>query len=460
MAVLRLGSHQRGLWVRDPQGPSVPSGIRPAGRLRLGRRAGRHLGPRHFQHRLPSRTSYTSPWCINFPRHSRWWLGFDPTSRPLLPRFPLVDLGLSIAGTFLFILFIYAAVEHSRTSQGPGAANCGLGVLLGIALDTFIMGAFDTWEPFWRIGVGPTWTVTFMFMAQVTCIISALVLGRMFSADPPSNPVSEASQQRSGSSVPWLALGPVIFLQLQMFQNIAAFAAVTGWTLPQAFFWLVISNVVGLLIAAIVAFRPSTAGAWAPTLLMGILLAASLVFQDLEARQAAAALMVGQAFLSALLIVVFNSFEAKPAPDQQDEFTTPPEERKQERTPRQGSAFYGIGMILLVALLFGYYASLELEMPFSRNVLLPVAGAIVGLAALRASSVGQAAIPPALGAWKPATFAMLFAIAPVVGLLTWQAPQPEVGEGYPVRVMTYNLHNGFNTDGKLDLEDLAEVIER
>ena len=138
---------------------------------------------------------------------------------------------------------------------------------------------------------------------------------------------------------------------------------------------------------------------------------------------------------------------------------TPHRAREQERPPRQGSAFYGVGMILLVALLFGYYASLELGMPFSRDLLLPAAAIIIVFAALRAASLEQASIPPALGAWKPAAFAMLFAIAPVMGLLTWQAPQTGAGEGYPVRVMTYNIHNGFNTDGELDLEELADVIE-
>ena len=186
-----------------------------------------------------------------------------------IPAFPLVDLGFTVVGAFLFILFIYAAVAYSRTSYGPGAANCGLGVLLGIAMDTFIMGAFDTWEPFWRVGVGPhgpspscSWLrspASFLYWCWAGCSDRTL----------PENSDPEATQQKSGSSVPWIALGPVIFLQLQVFQNLAAFAAVTGWTLPQAFLWLVISNVVGLLFAAMVAFRPSTAGAWVPTLLMG-----------------------------------------------------------------------------------------------------------------------------------------------------------------------------------------------
>ncbi len=364
---------------------------------------------------------------------------------------PVVDLGLTVAGTFFFILFFSVAIEHARGKDGPGTATCGLAVLLGIALDTFIAGAFDTWGPFWRSGVGPTWTVSFMFMTQFTCIISVLVLGRLFGSDRVQDAGLETGQQGIGSSVPWLALGPVIFLQLQVFQNLASFAAATGWTLPVAFLWLVVSNLVGLLVAAIVASRPSTAGAWGPALLFGIFLTASLVFQDLKGSQAAAALMVGQASISALLIVIFHAFD--------EGRETRGNDRDQEPGSRPGSAFYGVGMLLLMALLFGYYASLELEMPFSRDMLLPAAGAIVALAAIRASVARPASVLPAVGAWKPASFAALFAIAPVIMLVTWQAPQQEAGNGYPVRVMTYNLHNGFNTDGQLDLEELADVIE-
>ncbi|UCG82842.1 MAG: endonuclease/exonuclease/phosphatase family protein, partial [Dehalococcoidia bacterium] len=38
-------------------------------------------------------------------------------------------------------------------------------------------------------------------------------------------------------------------------------------------------------------------------------------------------------------------------------------------------------------------------------------------------------------------------------------PAAVSGDGYPVRLMTYNLHNGFNAEGYLNMEDLALVIE-
>jgi len=55
--------------------------------------------------------------------------------------------------------------------------------------------------------------------------------------------------------------------------------------------------------------------------------------------------------------------------------------------------------------------------------------------------------------------ALLLLILPLTNILTWQEAETTVGDGFPVRIMTYNLHNGFNTDGYLDMEALARVIE-
>ena len=375
------------------------------------------------------------------------------------PVYPVVDLGLSIAGAFLFIVFLFAMVEHARGKDGVGTAGCGLAFLLGVSLDTFLMGAFSTWEPFWRFGIGSMWAVTLMVMAQIVCLVYVLGFGSLISSPiRPQSQWSNVNPPGIDSSLPWLALGPIIFLQLQVFQNIAGFAAVTGWTLPQAFLGIVISNVVGLLVAALVVSKPSC-GAWGPALLLGVLLTGTLGIGSSLPNIAAGALIVGQACLSALLIIVFSAFETTGEAADTGTGRQPEQGGTQESDAQPSSAFHGIGMVLLMALLFGYYASLELEMPFSREMLLPAAGVIVAVAALWASVSSQPSGISYFPVWRPAAFAAVFAIAPVVMLLTWQTPQQVEGNGYPVRVMTYNLHNGFNTDGLLDLEALADVIE-
>ena len=41
----------------------------------------------------------------------------------------------------------------------------------------------------------------------------------------------------------------------------------------------------------------------------------------------------------------------------------------------------------------------------------------------------------------------------------WKDVEPIQGAGYPVRVMTYNLHQGFDVHGSHGLEDIARVIQ-
>jgi endonuclease/exonuclease/phosphatase family metal-dependent hydrolase len=62
---------------------------------------------------------------------------------------------------------------------------------------------------------------------------------------------------------------------------------------------------------------------------------------------------------------------------------------------------------------------------------------------------------------RPAIVAALLLLLPAVLLLTWDTPQPSAPPtgNNTIRIMDYNLHNGFNTDGQLDLEALAQVIE-
>ena len=78
--------------------------------------------------------------------------------------------------------------------------------------------------------------------------------------------------------------------------------------MPQAFLGIVISNVVGLLVAALVVSKPSW-GAWGPALLLGALLTGTLGIGSSLPNIAAGALIIGQACLSGLLIIVFSAFE-------------------------------------------------------------------------------------------------------------------------------------------------------
>jgi endonuclease/exonuclease/phosphatase family metal-dependent hydrolase len=113
-----------------------------------------------------------------------------------------------------------------------------------------------------------------------------------------------------------------------------------------------------------------------------------------------------------------------------------------------------------VLFVFVYYASYDLPIGVSAATLLPVAAALV-LLGLLVSARGGSATRIEVSSGSAAMLAALLLIAPIYLMLSWKAPQiidmPGSKDG--VRVMDYNLHNAVNTDGRLDPEALAKVIE-
>jgi endonuclease/exonuclease/phosphatase family metal-dependent hydrolase len=118
----------------------------------------------------------------------------------------------------------------------------------------------------------------------------------------------------------------------------------------------------------------------------------------------------------------------------------------------------GIGWLLFVVFMFIYYVSYDIRLGVPNTFMPPLAVILVGLAAIAAMR-NIPPIPPASN-WTLATIAFALLIVPLVMIANWREPLATTGKGFPIRVMTYNLHNGFNTAGRLDPEALAQTIEQ
>jgi len=127
---------------------------------------------------------------------------------------------------------------------------------------------------------------------------------------------------------------------------------------------------------------------------------------------------------------------------------------------------HGLGMFLFAILTFAYYAGYDLILPYDNAILLPIAAVVVILCSLWASFRSQQESPTALN-WAPAWVAILLLLLPLFSWATWSTPgavrEPThasaTASGWPIRIMTYNLHQGFDTDGRLGMEALARVID-
>jgi len=117
-------------------------------------------------------------------------------------------------------------------------------------------------------------------------------------------------------------------------------------------------------------------------------------------------------------------------------------------------------MVMLLVFIFAYYAVYDISLPYQNAALEPIAGGIVAACAIFALIFRQQEIKADPKLWLAPVFALILLISPLYQAITVRAPTAVTGQGFPVRIMTYNLHNGFNTKGKLNMEEIAQVIER
>jgi endonuclease/exonuclease/phosphatase family metal-dependent hydrolase len=90
----------------------------------------------------------------------------------------------------------------------------------------------------------------------------------------------------------------------------------------------------------------------------------------------------------------------------------------------------------------------------------PIAGGMIAACAIGALVIEEQKrikVDPKL--WSIPILALILLVLPVAQVITWRTPTAVPGEGFPLTVMTYNLNNGFNPKGQLDIDEIAKVIE-
>jgi len=347
---------------------------------------------------------------------------------------PAVSLGLAMGCLGLFFLFVPVSARGTGTPGRSGAGRFALGLLLGLTLDTALHGAFRTWDLAWQSGALPL-VLTLLPVAAQWALIAVLALGR--------GERDGIDGRESASAAAFVALGPFLFLQLVVLQNIARAATLTGWTLPQAFGWTLLAQIAGLG-CAVWLLSGTRRMPWPLAFACGAGLVAVLSVPYPEGPAPAAALLfVGQVLASVLIAAAFASVRGG---DPKARFL---------RAPAAGA----LGSVLLLALLAGYYLAYYSGVPFDNSVLEPAAALLLGALALRLSLVRGGAPAVSHRAWLAVPLALPLLALPLAQVVTWRAPTAVAGDGLPVRVATYNLHNGFDTEGQLDIEAIASVIE-
>jgi len=353
---------------------------------------------------------------------------------------PLFNLALAMAGTALFIIFLPTCLDNARLRGGPAISRFALGLLVGLALDTAINGAFNTYDISWQISLLPILLTVLLIAIQWILLAGMLRTSKASLTAPPTTEAGGISMPRS---LTWLAIGPFLFLQLVVFQNIPLVATLTSWSLPIAFGWTLLAQLMGLAAATWLLLKMQR-NLWLWALASGIGLVAVLALSHQGAAVSTAVLLlIGQVLLSMLIVLVLIGIAAS-----------------SEKTGRSGIALAnGLGMVLLLVFLLAYYAVYDISLPYTNTMLEPIAAFIIAICALGTPVAARREIKVDPKALAVPVVALLLLILPLASAISWQSPAAAPDKGFPIRVMDYNLHNGFNIKGHLDMEAIAQVIE-
>ena len=358
-------------------------------------------------------------------------LGLLRIAEQLSPSLP-ADLALSIAGTVLFLwalpLMLRSLLAAGPAESGPHAA---LALLLALSIDTAVKGAFGTIDLSWAGG----WEAHVV----TACLVAAqwILLGLAAPAR------ALAAARHAAARVSWgarcLVFGPALVLQFLTLQNVAWLTVNTGWPQPLVLAWILASNLAAVVVALWLARRRVAPHGSLLALLGGVLIASVAVAWT--GPLAAIAGVVGHVVSAVLMVSA-----ARPA-------AASAGRRSEGAVP----AWTTVGMLALLVLLFVHYAQYDIAIPVPQGMVRPLAALLVALAALRA---GMNRSPVPAGVPRSVALAALLLLAvPAVQLATWNEIRAGSGTGFPVRVMTYNIHQGFDAYGRHGMEAIAQVIE-
>lgn len=324
---------------------------------------------------------------------------------------PVLDLWMSATAVAAFVGLLPLMLSMGRSAVVGG-------LILGFALDSAIRGMGLSLDLAYQPGLGP-------LLGVVAICVGALYV--LWAAPPIER---RGVSWRSGATL--LGLAPVLFFQMLVLQN-------QGWTSEvaaiggvQAQLRIALLNVVALIaVAWFERSRPITLLALVAFVVAGVVAEGDPFFFNL-----------------ATLVAVPSAglVWASLVPDLED------------RGVGVSSVYLVGGMVLFVVLGLAYYVPIDLDLGFTQAQVRLVAAGLAGLFGVVALLVLPAPARPGVHhqAWA---FAALAALMPLLGFLLAARNDGESVPDTPVRVMTYNIHSSYDTDGRFDIDAIASVIE-
>lgn len=328
-------------------------------------------------------------------------------------------LTIAIAGVVVWLWLIPLLFARGCGAESRAGPTGILALLLGLAVDTAIKGAFGTLDLSSAPGLAPQLTTIALSVALLSLVV--------WSARSSDDAADRGSEPGSA-----FVVGPALALHLLIFQNLGHHAALIGWSLPAVFAWTTLANLAALWAAVGFGWRGFGPSRWMRFAAAAVLIVA--VAPAPPAWLAALGALLGPAAIAIMLVAALG-------------------DRGENRS---GWPSMALGLLAIPVVLFGWYAHYEIDTPIPQWVLPLVAAALIAGPALSvARSVRVAAWP---GAKLVGIGALVLLLLPMYLFLSWSGPE-ESPDSAQVRVATYNIHQGFDLYGRHDLEGIAQAIE-
>ncbi|TDD64386.1 endonuclease/exonuclease/phosphatase family protein [Actinomadura rubrisoli] len=341
---------------------------------------------------------------------------------------------LAFAGTAIGMIAVAALYEGARGLSGVGFATA---TVAGLSADAAVRMCFATWDPVWRSGVGP-WLACLAFVG-----LGAAALYREL-ASGPVEPPGISWRDALGAA----AFGPFLALQVLVLAS-PAFVASSGWqSLTGAHVAIVIGQGLALaFLASGLAVRAVPGGVCVlGGTVLGVGAGAIAGTYAVSGIEVVPVVILGQV-LSAWLLAVAC--------------------RAPLRRAGSGGPVWRVdvgaaaGGLLIALILVPYQVSAVSPLPFPNNVLPGLAGILLGaLAAIAAARGGPLPARAPLRALTAGAAALVLLLGTLV--FTVAAPDGTAKAGPvpgQVRLLSYNIHDAVNQDGRLDPEGIARTIE-
>ena len=288
---------------------------------------------------------------------------------------PMADLALTGLGVAAFLPVPALALGLPGGGPDPARGQWRMGLLLGIALDTAVKGAFGTLDTSWQDG----WLAGFVGVGTSVALLALVVrAARSASAQPDENDALPLA----APLLLMVSVGPLLLLEMLLFQNVAQLTALTGWAQWAALTWVVAANSAGVH-AARWAMRRTLAPPALLTAAAVLALSAGLLTSAAGGYEttwlAAAAVLAGHTAAAALV----GGAPLRPSTGQAGWAVGP-------------LWALAAGVILLISLLFAYYAQYDIDLGLPRPSITIAAAILVGAPAVSALRAGPwRAVSPA-----------------------------------------------------------------